>query len=57
VNRSRDQLLARPRFALDQNGGIGGRDAFDFSEHRFQDATLAYDLFESALISLPVYGP
>jgi hypothetical protein len=57
VNRSRDQLLTGPCFALDKNCGIRGCDAFDFSENRFQGAAGAYDLLEPALTSIPVTGP
>ena len=48
VNRARDQLLAGAGFSLDQHSGIGGRDAFDLFEHRFQSRTVADDLLESA---------
>jgi len=41
---------------LDKNRGIRGSDALDFSENRFQGRTIAYDLLESALISVPVTG-
>src|SRR6202022_4521698 len=50
VNRARNQLLAGACFALDQNGGICRRDAFDLFEHRLQSSTVAYELLESAFI-------
>src|SRR6266853_2066897 len=56
VNRLRDQFLARARFSVDQYSGTGGRDAFDLFEYRFQSEAIAYDLLESALITVLVSG-
>src|SRR5579863_513894 len=50
MNRVRDQFLAGAGFSLYKNGGIRGRNPFDLFEHRFQGRTIAYHLFESALI-------
>jgi hypothetical protein len=52
VNRARDQFFPGPCFALDKNGGAGRSDALNFSENGFQGGTVAYDLLESALISV-----
>src|SRR5437899_9481459 len=57
VNRARDQLLAGACFALDKDGGICRRDAFDLFEHRFQSRTVAYELLESALIGNLIATP
>ena len=36
--------------ALNQHGGIGGRDAFNLLKHRFQSGTVAYNLLKSSLV-------
>src|SRR5882672_4425770 len=57
VNRAGDQLLAGAGFSLDKNGGICRRDLLDLFEHRFQGRTVAYQLLESAPITVLVSGP
>ena len=56
MDRARDQLLAGACFALDKNGGVRRRDAFDLFEYGFQSRTVAYDLLESTLITILVTG-
>jgi hypothetical protein len=57
VNRARDQLLAGACFSLDKNRGVRMRGAFDLFEYRFQGRAIAYDLLESARITVLVTGP
>src|SRR5258708_25202432 len=56
VNRTGDQLLACTGFSLDKNSRIRRGDLLDLFEHRFQSRTVAYDLLESARISILVGG-
>src|SRR6266481_1222311 len=56
VNCARDQLLARAGFSLDQNGGIGRRDAFDLLEYSFQSGATAYELLKPAFPRILVHA-
>jgi hypothetical protein len=49
VNRLRDQFFACTSFALNQYGGIGGCDAFNFLEDSFERKTFTYDSLELAV--------
>ena len=51
VNRVGDQLLAGAGFSLDKNGGIRRRNLFDLFEHGFESRAVAYQLFESAVLT------
>ena len=46
VNRARDELLARPRFAGEQHGGLDRRDLTHLTQHRAQRGALADDVVE-----------
>src|SRR4051794_3024977 len=49
VNGARDQFLARPRFPVDEDGGIGGRNGLDLLKNAAQRGATSHDLFEVQL--------
>src|ERR1700720_4019027 len=54
VNRARDNLLARPGFAGDQDGGVGWRHGLDFREDGAEAPTAPHDrLQERSFDALP----
>src|SRR4029077_5499142 len=53
VNRARDNLLARPGFAADQDGGGGGPPGLDFREDGAEAATTPYDRLQERSFALP----
>src|SRR6266404_5655509 len=57
VNSTRDQFLAGPGFALNQNGRVRWRDAFDLLENHPESRALAYDLLEPPLTTFLSNGP
>src|SRR5439155_22995746 len=57
VNRTRDQLLAGARLAVDEHGRIGRCDALDLFEYQFERLAVADDLLESPLIGVPIAVP
>src|SRR6202007_2255212 len=46
MNRSCDELLTRPGFAGDQNGGIRGRHCLDLCKDRSQAAAASHDALQ-----------
>src|SRR5688572_31358178 len=44
MNRARDQLLARARFAANQHGAVRGRDALDGGKHLLHRLAAAKDV-------------
>src|ERR1700722_1540037 len=57
MNRTRNQLLASACFSLDENCGIGRRDAFDLFQHHFKRLTPTNELLESARTAVPITRP
>src|SRR5215475_6186792 len=58
VNGLRDQLFPRPRFSLDQNTGISGRNHLHLTQYPLKGRTSAHDVFKRwirALRGLLVY--
>ena len=47
VNGARQQFFAGAGLALDEDGGVGGRDGFNLLEHLAQTAALAHDVFKA----------
>src|SRR5712671_7554101 len=50
VNRARDNLLARPSFAGDQDGGVRWRHRLDFREDGAEAATAPHDCLEKGRV-------
>src|SRR5882757_2135386 len=53
VNRARDNLLARPGFAGDQDGGVRWRHGLDFREDRAEAATAPHDRLQERSFGAP----
>ena len=49
VDGARQQFLAGSRLALDQHGGIGGRDGLNLAQHVAQAGAFAHDVVEAVL--------
>jgi hypothetical protein len=54
VDGTRDQFLAGACFSLDEDAGVGGRNALDIFQHRPQLSALPYDLLEFAIATVSV---
>src|SRR6266404_6753106 len=53
VNRARDNFLARPGFASDQDGGVRWRHGLDFREDRAEAATAPHDRLQERSFGAP----